>query len=192
MKTPRQIFDIEGHAHFITFSCFHHLPLLSRDRCKQIVLGQLDFWSSKDGVGVVGYVIMPNHVHALLRPVSVGRLSAFMKHWKEKSSDQISGFLGLGTERDSTPFGKRCRDTNGVLHVWQARYYGFNIYTLEKAIEKLQYMHNNPVRAGLVQDACDWKWSTAAHFLKGARVPVKLVQIDGPLPAWLSASSRRE
>jgi len=61
---------------------------------------------------------------------------------------------------------------------------------MKMALEKLEYMHKNPVKAGLVNDVCDWRWSTAAHFLKGAAVPVRLVPIDGPLPKWLSLGVR--
>ena len=42
---------------------------------------------------------------------------------------------------------------------WQPKYYPFNLYSEKKAKEKLDYMQLNPVRAGLVQQACDWRWS---------------------------------
>src|SRR3972149_6997499 len=136
-RPKREIFDIEGHAFFITFSCYHRLPLLGRDRCKRIVLGQMDVLSRRHGVGVVGYVIMPDHLHALVRPVRSGLLSLFMQQWKRLTSATIQTFLGLGTERDSTPFGARNRDRSGKIHVWQKRYYPFNVYTPKKAVEKL-------------------------------------------------------
>jgi putative transposase len=65
--------------------------------------------------------------------------------------------------------------------VWQPKYYAYNVFTPAKAIEKLECMHNNPVRAGLVDDPCACPWSTAAHFLQGRRVPVRLVPMDGPV-----------
>lgn len=185
-RTPRRIFDIDGHLHFVTFSCYHRLPLLSRDRCKQIVLGHLNLWSGRDGVGVVGYVVMPNHVHALLRPISSGRISIFMQHWKQESSSAIAKFLGLGTDHDTTPFGERVRDASGTLRVWQSRSYCFNVFSLKKVTEKLQYMHNNPVRKGLVEDSCDWPWSSAAFYLQRDKSPIRLVPYDGPFPEWLA------
>ena len=180
-RTKREIFDIERHAFFITFSCYHRLPLLGQNRCKQIVLGQMDVLSRRHGVGVVGYVLMLDHLHALLRPVRSGLLSLFIQQWKRLTSDSIQGVLGLGTGQDSTLFGARTRDGNGKVHVWQKRYYPFNVYTPEKAVEKLEYMHNNPVRAGLVQDPCEWPWSTASHFLLGQPCPVTLCPMDGPI-----------
>ncbi len=181
IRPKREIFDIEGHAHFITFSCYHHLPMLGRDKCKRIVLGHLNMLSRTHQVGVVGYVVMPDHVHALVRPIATGLLSTFIQQWKRMTSDAILEFLKLGTPQDTTPFADRVRDSAGKIHVWQKRYYPFNVFTIEKAVEKLEYMHNNPVKAGLVNDPCDWPWSTASHFLKGKPCPVDLVAIDGPI-----------
>lgn len=48
--------------------------------------------------------------------------------------------------------------------IWQPRYYGFNIWSRHKVEEKLDYMHMNPVRAGLVERAVDWKWSSARWY----------------------------
>ncbi len=45
-------------------------------------------------------------------------------------------------------------------HFWQARYYDFNVYTRKKRVEKLRYMHRNPVKRGLVQEPQDWPWSS--------------------------------
>jgi putative transposase len=181
LRPPRQVFDIEGHAFFLTFSCYRRLSLLGRDRCKRMVLGTLDAVSWRHQVGVVGYCVMPNHMHALVRPVRAGTLSVFMQQWKRLTSAAIQQFLRLGQPDDFSPFGKYVRDGAGVVHVWQPKYYAFNVFTPAKAIEKLEYMHNNPVRAGLVDDPCAWPWSTAAHFLQGRRVPVRLVPMDGPV-----------
>jgi len=97
------------------------------------------------------------------------------------SSEAIQTFLHLGQADDYSPFGQHVRDDAGAVHVWQAKYYPFNVFTVEKALEKLEYMHNNPVKAGLVKEACDWPWSSAGHFLKGKGSPVTLVAMDGPI-----------
>jgi len=57
---------------------------------------------------------------------------------------------------------------------WQPRYYPFNLYTEKKAVEKFHYMHLNPVRAGLVEKAVDWAWSSARYFDSGESVGVPL------------------
>jgi putative transposase len=58
--------------------------------------------------------------------------------------------------------------------VWQARYYGFNLWSRQKLDEKLEYIHLNPVRAGLVEKAVEWKWSSARWYEigKSAGLPI--------------------
>jgi putative transposase len=133
----RKIFDIEGHAHFVTFSCYRRLSLFGRDRCKRIVLGNLNTLSLRHHVGVVGFCIMPNHVHALVRPETAGLLSTFVQEWKRLSASAIIDFLHLGRADDFSPFGDKVVDSAGVVHVWQPKYYPFNVFTPKMAIEKL-------------------------------------------------------
>ena len=141
----------------------------------------MDALSWRHKVGVVAYCIMPNHVHSLLRPISAGLLSGFIQQWKRITSEQIQAYLHLGKPNDLSPFGARVRDQTGDIHVWHHRYYPFNVYTTKKTIEKLEYMHNNPVKAGLVDNPCDWPWSSASYYLKGERSRVRLVPPDGPI-----------
>ncbi|MCZ7647134.1 MAG: transposase [Planctomycetota bacterium] len=186
-RPPRTIFDLEGHLQFVTFSCYRKFQFLSRDRCKQIVLAHLDRWGWQERVGVVGYVVMPDHVHALLRPAEPGRLSPFMQLWKRESSRHIHAFLRLGG--GAAPFGARVRDDAGRVHCWNKRYYPFNVYSMKKAIQKLEYMHHNPVRQGLAEDPCAWAWSSARYWQQGIRPPVRMCGIEGSFP-WERSAKR--
>ena len=129
--------------------------------CEPLRDALLQLLSSKlcdyDGV-CSGYVVMPDHVHLIVWFGEQGQLSRFMKSWKQTSSLKLKAilrgisphFAGQIPERD--PF-------------WQPRYYPFNLYSQKKAEEKLDYMHKNPVGAGLVKSAVDWRWSSARHYL---------------------------
>jgi putative transposase len=59
-------------------------------------------------------------------------------------------------------------------HFWQARYYDFNVWTAKKRIEKLRYMHRNPVKRGLVEKPGDWIWSSFRHYATGAEGVVEI------------------
>ena len=59
-------------------------------------------------------------------------------------------------------------------HVWQARFYDFNVWTERKRIEKLRYMHRNPVKRGLVLEPEQWAWSSFRWYQRGERGPVQL------------------
>lgn len=104
----------------------------------------------------VGFVVMPEHVHALVWFPEVGQLSRFMNEWKGQSSLAIRK---LYEERFPA-----CWSQVERAAVWQPRYYGFNVFSREKLEEKLIYMHLNPVRTGLVEKAVDWRYSSARWY----------------------------
>jgi putative transposase len=94
-----------------------------------------------------------------------------MHGWKRKSSFHIRNWYRHESARYFEGFGEGdC--------FWQPKYYSFEIYERAKLEEKLQYIHNNPVRAGLVEHATDWKWSSARWYeWRGSvGVPIKWVE----------------
>ena len=117
-----------------------------------------------------GYVVMPDHVHLIVWFDAPGQLSQFMKSWKQSSSQKLKKML-----RGITPQYASCVPPNAPF--WQAKYYPFNLYSQKKAEEKLDYMHKNPVTAGLVESPVDWKSSSARHYLLGepSRVPLEWI-----------------
>ena len=104
-----------------------------------------------------GFVIMPDHVHLIIWFGKPGELSRFMKSWKQTSSMKLKKMLrGVAPQ-----FASKIPSAEPF---WQPKYYPFNLYSPQKAEEKLDYIHKNPVTAGLVERAVDWKWSSARHY----------------------------
>lgn len=66
----------------------------------------------------------------------------------------------------------------GPRHVWQARFYDFNVWTDYKRVEKLRYMHRNPVARGLVDKPEQWIWSSFRDCLYGETGKVRVNEID--------------
>ena len=89
----RRIYDDELHAHFVTFSCYRRRRLMDHDRPKQIVVEMLASQLARQRGRCFGFVVMPDHVHALVWFARQGHLSVFMKHWKQRSSFRIKEFL---------------------------------------------------------------------------------------------------
>ena len=88
---------------------------------------------------VAGYVVMPEHVHLLLGEPATTLLSKAIQALK----------LSVAIHRKERPF-------------WNHRYYDFNVYSERKRREKLRYMHQNPVKRGLVAEPSGWAWSAAS------------------------------
>ena len=144
-----------GDLHFVTFSCFNREPLLATQSAPRIFEGTLEKVRRWYAFGVLGYVVMPEHVHLLVSEPERSSLSLAIQMLK-----QLTGHK-LQSRRSDTPF-------------WYTRYYDFNVRTSKKRIEKLRYMHRNPVVRGLVQRPEDWEWSSFRHYQTGVEGVVEI------------------
>ena len=122
----KQVFNIPGMGHFVTFSCHQRRRLLSNDQCKRIAISILASELKHNHTRCLGFVIMPDHVHALIFMMGDKTISQFMWGWKQRSSLRIGRIL-----RECSP------DLGHNGPVWQRRYYDFNVYSPAKIIEKL-------------------------------------------------------
>lgn len=133
-----------GHEHFITFSCFQRQPLLGSAAARCLVEDSLEKTRRRYDFCIIGYVVMPEHVHLLVTEPRRGLLSTAIQAMK----------ISTALRQDERPF-------------WQPRYYDFNVFTRRKWTEKLRYIHRNPVHRGLVESPEDWTWSSYRHYLTG-------------------------
>jgi len=152
-----------GHLHFITFSCYRRLPLLASARSRNVFVRILADARDQYGFKLVGYVIMPEHVHLPISEPRRGNPSTLLKMLKQRVSRQLrrKPCRRVSPAQKSFSFA----DSNGRLpKFWQARFYDFNVWSRKKKIEKLAYMHANPLKRGLVRDPKDWPWSSYAFY----------------------------
>ena len=130
----------------MTFSCYRRQPLLDSAQARNLFESALERTRLGYGFYVGGYVVMPEHVHLLVSEPQRGTLARALQALKQSVARRLIG------NRE---------------HFWQARYYDFNVWTEKKRIEKLRYMHRNPVTRGLVEHPEDWAWSSFGHYLSG-------------------------
>lgn len=140
-------------VHHITFSCYQHQPLLSSPAARDLVVQSLERVRQWYGFYINAYVVMPDHVHLLISEPERGKLSVAIQMLKQIVSRELH---------------------SGGTPLWQRRYYDFNVWSFEKFKEKLRYIHENPVRSGLVDKPEDWKWSSFAHWYSGAESEVEV------------------
>ena len=168
----RRIIDDALYAHFLTFSCDHRRRLLDHDHPKRVVLGVLCEQLANQSATCVGFVVMPDHVHAVVWFPRAGQLSRFVHEWKRRSSSTIRAWY---REKAARYF----EDVEQGDRFWQPKYYAFAIFTRAKLEEKLSYMHLNPVRAGLVARGMDWPWSSARWYESSRSVGVPIAWVPG-------------
>jgi len=170
--TKRRVYDSDRHVHFVTFSCYKRRRLLDSDRAKRITIGHLGSTLAKLNGICLGFVIMPDHVHAMVWFPETEQLSRFMNHWKTASSISIKKLYREAFSSYETISGPDDR-------IWQERYYGLNLWSRGKVEQKLDYMHLNPLRAGLVEKPEAYPFSSARWYLLNKSVGVPIRWPDG-------------
>ncbi len=128
--------------------------------------GMFDLWA---------YVIMPEHVHIVLLPRNGVQISQILTTIKQSTSKRALHWLRQNSPEflrqmaDHQPGGKR------HYRFWQrGGGYDRNVRTTRDLHEKIRYIHDNPVRRGLVERAEDWQWSSCAAWETGRDGPVGL------------------
>jgi putative transposase len=172
MKGRRIRYQQTGEFHFLTFSCYRRQAHLLAVEAMELFEDALERARRRSLFAVAGYVVMPEDVHLLVNEPRRGLLSRVVQALK----------LSVSMRSRERPF-------------WQAHYYDFNVSSQEKFVEKLRYIHRNPVRRRLVAKPEDWKWSSFRHYQTGAR---GIVEIESEwtardrgwqLPEWMRIAS---
>ena len=152
-----------SHLHFITFTCYRRLPLLRSVRARNVFVHILGEVRDRYGFSLVGFVVMPEHIHLLISDPAKGTPSTVIQVLKQRVSRRLrrkrraaAGQLNLifASGDDSLP------------RFWQRRFYDFNVRSLKKRVEKLHYMHMNPLKRKLVDHPKDWPWSSFSFYSK--------------------------
>jgi putative transposase len=161
----RRAYNDPGHAHELTFACYHNYPFLSRERVCLWLAEAIRSACKELDYSLWAYVFMPNHVHLIVHPrVANYEVSTFLKRVKTPVSRKALAFLRGESPQWLDRLSAR-RGQRTEYHFWQrGGGYDRNVVgpkTLEKMIE---YIHLNPVRKQLVERGDDWKWSSAGWF----------------------------
>ena len=133
------------------FSCYHRFQYLGAAEVRDLFEDALERVRQRYRFVVAGYVVMPEHVHLLIGEPVKGAVSGVIHALK----------LSVVMRRAERPF-------------WQARYYDFLVHNEEKRVEKLRYMHRNPVKRGLVEKPEEWAWSSFRHYSTGVEGRVEI------------------
>ncbi len=148
------------HLHFITCSCYRRLPFLSRSRSRDRFLEILEQVRQRYKFVIVGYVIMPEHIHLLITEPETGNPSTVMQVLKQRTARALLPKRMRKDPRQRSFFNVPSQPRA----FWQARFYDFNVWTTKKRVEKLRYMHRNPVKRGLVESPEQWRWSSYRFY----------------------------
>ena len=157
-------FNEPFHAHELTFSCYHRRPYLSKDRACRYFVEAVTRARAKLPFHLWAYVVMPEHVHLLVWPcVEDLQIETLLMAVKQSVARRAISYL-----RRENPVGLELLSTGNPktpYAFWQdGPGYDRNVYSTGSLRRVVDYIHNNPVRRGLVELADDWPWSSAADW----------------------------
>ena len=158
-------YDDPVSVRFITFSTYRATKSLRDSATIELFLSELSAARDKHCLKLLGYVVMPEHVHLVILPPPGARMGLVIREVKSKMA---------------RAFFRRSRisGTQGRNVFWQKRCYDRNCRTPEEVREKIEYCHRNPVRRGLVKEIGEWRWSSYNWYRGVDDVPLRMDVID--------------
>jgi len=168
MPTGYQIVE-QSKLHYLTFTVVYWIDVFSRKTYRDIFLESLVYCRQHKSLEVYGYVIMSNHIHMMVRS-AVGDLSGTVRDLKKFTSKAIVEAIGSNNESRREwilrlmAHAARRQNKEGKYQFWTHDNHAELLYSNSFIEQKLKYIHDNPVRAGLVQKAEDYLYSSARNY----------------------------
>jgi putative transposase len=160
-RGQKQVYG-KGEYHFVTCSCFRRQAKLGVEKHRDLFVQLLEEVRIKFRFNVAGYVVMPTHFHLLM---------------SEPGVDTADNSIQTLRQRYGRRYNTSARSDE---QVWETPYADIHAFGAEHIAERLNFMHQAPVKAGLAETPTDWEWSSARHY---AAMPEGVVTIVPFLPA---------
>jgi REP element-mobilizing transposase RayT len=158
--------NLPGALHFVTGNFLDRIPVFTQDPCCQAFIDNLATLLSEWPCKLIAYVLMPDHTHLIVNPKD-GRIKEFTGKLKSLSARAIvQASRGISFKQDS----------EGSFQVWQESFKAIPLWSAWMIWQKINYIHANPVKAGLVASAKDYRWSSFRSLYSGSDEPLKVDQ----------------
>ncbi|HTQ27914.1 MAG TPA: transposase [Puia sp.] len=157
--------------HFISFSVVNWIDALTRNEYKDIIVDSLQFCMSEKGMVLNAWVIMSNHLHLIMSARAGVLISNILRDMKKYTSKQIIKAIKENPKESRKDWmiwmferaGKR-NSNNEIFQFWQQDNHPVELSSNEMIEQRLNYMHENPVRAGIVYEPQDYVYSSAIDY----------------------------
>jgi len=163
--------------YFVSTTVINFQHVLTIPNVPEILIRNLEFYRNKYSFKINGYVIMPHHIHSLFHINGKTCISDIMRDFKKYTSAEVRDYLN----KTKSPFypilAAEGRKVGQKFKLWMDRSDKVVIVTEKVLTTKLKYIHENPVRAGLVYKAEDYLYSSAKDYLTNDKGPLRIDHI---------------
>ncbi|MFH0883418.1 MAG: transposase [bacterium] len=175
-----QRYEDPAHARFFTFGCYRRKHLFLVDSLAELFIQHLDQWRMQNAIRLLAFVVMPNHVHMLVHSdqTTLGKQLGMLKGRFGRNA------LPRIEETNASLFSSlEVRDHGTMMHrFWQTGGgYDRNVFNDDAVRKMMEYIHNNPVRAGMVIVPEEYLWSSARFWLTGVSDLLEMDRLEGVL-----------
>ncbi len=153
-----------AHPHFLTCTVLHWIPLFTNKESVQIIIDSLSYLQKSDNFKIYAYVILENHLHLAAQSDDIGKS---MQKFKAYTAKELIGLLGaknITTLLDQFTYYKKAHKNHTTYQIWEEGYHPQLIQTDSMMISKIEYIHDNPIKRGYVDEAIHWRYSSARDY----------------------------
>ena len=183
MSSRYKIHDHEL-PHFVTSTVTGWIDALSREVYKEIICDTLLYCTKEKGMNLHAWVIMSNHIHLVISASGGIMISDLMRDLKKFTSHKIIKAIAENQQESRREwmlnlFRYAGMNSNNEYQFWRPDYHPIALDREEKMRQKINYLHENPVRAGLVWEATHYKYSSATDYLGKSKglLPIERLEI---------------
>ena len=159
-------------VYYLTFQIVRWIDIFTRKVYRDIIIDSLRYCQQNKGLEIFAFVVMSNHLHLLLRS-KTGKLSNTIHDFKSFTAKQI--LLAIENENESRrewilnlfEFSAKSHKRNEKFQIWTHENHAEEIFSNKFFSQKINYIHENPVRAGIVSHAEDYLYSSAVDYAGG-------------------------
>jgi putative transposase len=157
-------------AHFVTFAVVGWIDVFSREQYKEIFINSLKYCQQEKGLVLHAWVIMTNHVHLIISS-NTNKIEDIVRDLKKYTSKQIIKAIQENPTESRKEwmlnlfsYAGKNNNNNKDFQFWKQDYHPIELNTAEKTKDRLDYLHENPVRSGLVWEPWHYKYSSAIDY----------------------------
>jgi putative transposase len=169
MSQGYQIYNQEA-LYYLTFQVVEWVDVFTRKDYKDIAISSFDYCRKKKGLELYAYVIMSNHIHLIARAKEGYMLSDIIRDFKKFTANQLLEKIQQPQEsrRDwmlkRFEFAAKKHKRNSEYQLWTHENHAIELFSNDFTEQKLNYIHQNPVRAGVVRAAHEYMYSSACNY----------------------------
>ncbi len=150
--------------HFMTCTILHWIPIFTRTQTTDIIFNSLKHLQKTDNLKIYAYVILENHLHLIASSDDIGKSMTNFKKFTAREIIDLLKKSNVKTILEQLSFYKKAHKKNTTYQLWQEGIAPKLIQSDKMMIDRINYIHNNPVKRGYIEDATFWRYSSARDY----------------------------